>query len=128
MSRCKWNTNICYDTSFRFGSGERSRIEEIGAKCSSGEFTSIVDVRGEGRWKIGCERGLYGSVAVHCSFRERRRENPRMEAEGGSITYQDKRIELKKEGELVSKKLYSILVGLQTGRIEDKKGWIMEIC
>lgn len=45
----------------------------------------------------------------------------------GSITYQNKRIELKKEGELVSKKLYSTLVGIQTGRIEDKKGWIIEI-
>ncbi|XP_039069887.1 branched-chain-amino-acid aminotransferase 2, chloroplastic-like [Hibiscus syriacus] len=45
----------------------------------------------------------------------------------GSITYQSKRIEFKTEGSLVSKELYSTLVGLQTGRIEDKKGWTVEI-
>ncbi|KAE8676447.1 Branched-chain-amino-acid aminotransferase 3 [Hibiscus syriacus] len=45
----------------------------------------------------------------------------------GSITHQDRRIEFKTEGNLVCKELYSTLVGLQTGRIEDKKGWTVEI-
>ncbi|GMI82730.1 branched-chain amino acid transferase 2, branched-chain amino acid transaminase 2 [Hibiscus trionum] len=45
----------------------------------------------------------------------------------GSITRRDRRIEFKTEGSLVSKELYSTLVGLQTGRIEDKKGWMVEI-
>ncbi|GKV20007.1 hypothetical protein SLEP1_g30188 [Rubroshorea leprosula] len=45
----------------------------------------------------------------------------------GSITYQNKRIEFKREGQLVWQELYSTLVGIQTGRIEDKKGWTMEI-
>ncbi|KAK8580490.1 hypothetical protein V6N13_143575 [Hibiscus sabdariffa] len=45
----------------------------------------------------------------------------------GSITRQNRRIEFKTEGSLVSKQLYSTLVGLQTGRIEDKKGWTIEI-
>ncbi|GLT41200.1 hypothetical protein SLA2020_152820 [Shorea laevis] len=40
----------------------------------------------------------------------------------GSITYQNKRIEFKREGRLVCQELYSTLVGIQTGRIEDKKG------
>ncbi|KAL4334977.1 hypothetical protein GQ457_07G024660 [Hibiscus cannabinus] len=45
----------------------------------------------------------------------------------GSITHQDRRIEFKTEGSLICKELYSTLVGLQTGRIEDKKGWTVEI-
>ncbi|GLT62971.1 hypothetical protein SLA2020_355710 [Shorea laevis] len=45
----------------------------------------------------------------------------------GSITYQNKRIEFKMEGQLVCQKLYSTLVGIQTGVIEDKKGWTIEI-
>ncbi|OMO57452.1 Aminotransferase, class IV [Corchorus olitorius] len=45
----------------------------------------------------------------------------------GSITYRNKRMEFKTEGRLVSKELYSTLVGLQTGRIEDKNGWTVEI-
>ncbi|XWS25463.1 hypothetical protein CRYUN_Cryun27aG0070400 [Craigia yunnanensis] len=45
----------------------------------------------------------------------------------GSITHQNRRIEFKSEGRLVSQELYSNLVGLQTGRIEDKKGWTVEI-
>ncbi|XP_039049797.1 branched-chain-amino-acid aminotransferase 2, chloroplastic-like [Hibiscus syriacus] len=45
----------------------------------------------------------------------------------GSITHQNRRIEFKTEGSLVSKELFSTLVGLQTGRIEDKKGWTVEI-
>ncbi|EXC22428.1 Branched-chain-amino-acid aminotransferase 2 [Morus notabilis] len=46
----------------------------------------------------------------------------------GSITYQDKRVEFEVCGDQsVSSKLYSTLVGIQTGIIEDKKGWIIEI-
>ncbi|GLT93642.1 hypothetical protein SLE2022_114250 [Rubroshorea leprosula] len=45
----------------------------------------------------------------------------------GSITHQNKRIEFKMEGQLVCQKLYSTLVGIQTGIIEDKKGWTIEI-
>ncbi|XVF64255.1 hypothetical protein PTKIN_Ptkin09bG0153600 [Pterospermum kingtungense] len=45
----------------------------------------------------------------------------------GSITHQNTRIKFKSEGTLVSQELYSTLVGLQTGGIEDKKGWTVEI-
>ncbi|MBA0775344.1 hypothetical protein Gotri_010496 [Gossypium trilobum] len=45
----------------------------------------------------------------------------------GSITHRNRRIEFKTESSLVWKELYSTLVGLQTGRIEDKKGWTVEI-
>lgn len=45
----------------------------------------------------------------------------------GSITYRNKRTEFRSEGRLVCQQLYSTLVGLQTGRIEDKKGWTLEI-
>ncbi|MBA0837072.1 hypothetical protein Goarm_009256, partial [Gossypium armourianum] len=45
----------------------------------------------------------------------------------GSITHRNRRIEFKTESSLVYKELYSTLVGLQTGRIEDKKGWTVEI-
>ncbi|KAK7831769.1 branched-chain-amino-acid aminotransferase 6 [Quercus suber] len=44
-----------------------------------------------------------------------------------SITYGDKRIEYKTGAETVSKKLYDMLTGIQTGRIEDKMGWTVEI-
>ncbi|CAL5348986.1 unnamed protein product [Camellia sinensis] len=45
----------------------------------------------------------------------------------GNITYKGRRVEYKIEGQLVSRDLYSILVGIQTGIIEDKKGWLLEI-
>ncbi|KAI9201243.1 hypothetical protein LWI28_020643 [Acer negundo] len=45
----------------------------------------------------------------------------------GSITYQNRRIEYKMGPGSVSGKLYSTLVGIQTGLIEDKKGWTIEI-
>ncbi|XP_030944350.1 branched-chain-amino-acid aminotransferase 6-like [Quercus lobata] len=44
-----------------------------------------------------------------------------------SITYGDKRVEYKTGAETVSKKLYDMLTGIQTGRIEDKMGWTVEI-
>ncbi|XP_022772951.1 branched-chain-amino-acid aminotransferase 2, chloroplastic-like isoform X2 [Durio zibethinus] len=44
-----------------------------------------------------------------------------------SITHQNRRIEFKSEGRLVSQELCSTLVGLQTGRIEDTKGWTVEV-
>ncbi|KAL1802400.1 branched-chain-amino-acid aminotransferase 2, chloroplastic-like isoform X2 [Daucus carota subsp. sativus] len=45
----------------------------------------------------------------------------------GSVTYQDKRVNYSMEGQLISQKLYSTLVGIQRGLIEDKWGWIVEI-
>lgn len=45
----------------------------------------------------------------------------------GSITYQGKRVDYKTESQLVSRDLYSTLVGLQSGLLEDKKGWFLEI-
>lgn len=44
-----------------------------------------------------------------------------------SITYRDIRVEYKTGAETVSKKLYDMLTGIQTGRIEDKIGWTVEI-
>ncbi|KAK6784406.1 hypothetical protein RDI58_017861 [Solanum bulbocastanum] len=45
----------------------------------------------------------------------------------GSITYKGQRIEYKIRSELVCKKLYSTLVGIQKGHIEDKRDWIVDI-
>ncbi|XAR62014.1 Branched-chain-amino-acid transaminase [Bertholletia excelsa] len=45
----------------------------------------------------------------------------------GSVTYLDKRIEYKMEGRLISQELYSTMIGLQSGRVEDSKGWFLEI-
>ncbi|KAM1118748.1 hypothetical protein ACFX2I_043024 [Malus domestica] len=45
----------------------------------------------------------------------------------GSITYKGQRMEYKTGAETVCPQLYSTLVGIQTGQIEDKKGWVMEI-
>ncbi|GLT96965.1 hypothetical protein SLE2022_145550 [Rubroshorea leprosula] len=44
-----------------------------------------------------------------------------------SITYRDKRMEYKTGEETVAEKLYAMLTGVQTGRIEDKMGWTVEI-
>nr|XP_023884468.1 branched-chain amino acid aminotransferase 1, mitochondrial-like isoform X1 [Quercus suber] len=45
----------------------------------------------------------------------------------GSITYEGKRIKFKTGAQTVSQELYSTLVGIKTGLIEDKMGWIVEI-
>ncbi|XP_015080902.1 branched-chain-amino-acid aminotransferase 2, chloroplastic-like isoform X1 [Solanum pennellii] len=45
----------------------------------------------------------------------------------GSITYKGQRIEYKIRSVLVCKKLYSTLVGIQKGHIEDKRDWIVDI-
>ncbi|WCJ35614.1 Branched-chain-amino-acid aminotransferase [Euphorbia peplus] len=45
----------------------------------------------------------------------------------GSITYQAKRTEYRTGAKSVSRKLYEHLVGIQTGLIQDSKGWTMEI-
>ncbi|KAF4370031.1 hypothetical protein F8388_015827 [Cannabis sativa] len=45
----------------------------------------------------------------------------------GSITYHNKRVGFKTGSQTVSHKLYTSLVGIQRGVIEDKKGWIVEI-
>ncbi|XP_022762830.1 branched-chain-amino-acid aminotransferase 6-like [Durio zibethinus] len=44
-----------------------------------------------------------------------------------SITYQGKRIKYKMGAETVAQKLYGTLTGIQTGLIEDKMGWTIEI-
>ncbi|KAL9415396.1 hypothetical protein AB3S75_043647 [Citrus x aurantiifolia] len=44
-----------------------------------------------------------------------------------SITYQDERIEYKRGAGTVGQKLYEMLTGIQTGRIEDKMGWTVEL-
>ncbi|KAG8377430.1 hypothetical protein BUALT_Bualt08G0032100 [Buddleja alternifolia] len=45
----------------------------------------------------------------------------------GSITYKGNRIEYKMSTQLVSWKLYSRLVGIQRGIVEDNKGWVVKI-
>ncbi|KAI9199922.1 hypothetical protein LWI28_000371 [Acer negundo] len=45
----------------------------------------------------------------------------------GSVTYQDRRIEFKTGDRSVCSELYSTLVGIQTGLIQDNKGWTVEI-
>ncbi|GMH16485.1 hypothetical protein Nepgr_018326 [Nepenthes gracilis] len=45
----------------------------------------------------------------------------------GSITYRGNRVEYKTGTHSVSKKLLSTFMGIQTGHIEDKKGWMVEI-
>ncbi|KAM4121537.1 hypothetical protein ACB094_01G013300 [Castanea mollissima] len=45
----------------------------------------------------------------------------------GSITYEGKRIKFKTGAQTVSQGLYSTLVGIKTGLVEDKMGWIVEI-
>ncbi|KAK2660067.1 hypothetical protein Ddye_006600 [Dipteronia dyeriana] len=45
----------------------------------------------------------------------------------GSVTYQDRRIEFKTDARPVCSELYSALVGIQTGLIQDNKGWTVEI-
>ncbi|OIS98033.1 PREDICTED: branched-chain-amino-acid aminotransferase 2, chloroplastic-like isoform X1 [Nicotiana attenuata] len=45
----------------------------------------------------------------------------------GSITYKGKRIEYKERSEQTSKQLYSRVIEIQRGVIEDKRDWIVEI-
>ncbi|KAL7116858.1 hypothetical protein ACP275_03G032600 [Erythranthe tilingii] len=45
----------------------------------------------------------------------------------GSITYKGNRVAYKMSTPLASKKLYSRLVDIQTGVVEDDKGWVVEI-
>ncbi|XP_031379643.1 branched-chain amino acid aminotransferase 2, chloroplastic-like [Punica granatum] len=45
----------------------------------------------------------------------------------GSVTHQGKRVEYKEQGETVCHKLYETLTGIQTGRIEDKMGWMVDV-
>ncbi|XP_062098800.1 branched-chain amino acid aminotransferase 1, mitochondrial-like [Humulus lupulus] len=44
-----------------------------------------------------------------------------------SITYHNRRVGFKTGSQTVSHKLYTTLIGIQRGVIEDKKGWIVEI-
>ncbi|RYR42321.1 hypothetical protein Ahy_A08g038786 isoform D [Arachis hypogaea] len=45
----------------------------------------------------------------------------------GAITYQNTRMEYKTGSGTICQELYNTLLGIQTGVIEDKKGWIIEI-
>ncbi|XP_022132131.1 branched-chain amino acid aminotransferase 1, mitochondrial-like isoform X2 [Momordica charantia] len=45
----------------------------------------------------------------------------------GSITYMNRRIEYQTGAETACQELYSTLVGIQSGTIEDKMGWTVEI-
>ncbi|KAJ1423477.1 Aminotransferase-like, PLP-dependent enzyme [Sesbania bispinosa] len=45
----------------------------------------------------------------------------------GSITYKDRRMEYKTGSGAICQELYNTLLGIQTGVIEDKKGWIVEV-
>ncbi|KAI4388647.1 hypothetical protein MLD38_000958 [Melastoma candidum] len=45
----------------------------------------------------------------------------------GSITYQNRKVEFKTKGKTACRELYELLVGIQTGQIEDKHGWVIEI-
>ncbi|XP_062177001.1 branched-chain-amino-acid aminotransferase 6-like isoform X1 [Alnus glutinosa] len=44
-----------------------------------------------------------------------------------SVTYRNKRVEYRTGAETVSQKLYVVLTGIQTGRIEDKMGWTVKV-
>ncbi|KAI4296507.1 hypothetical protein L6164_036458 [Bauhinia variegata] len=44
-----------------------------------------------------------------------------------SVTYKDKRAEYRTGSNSVSQKLHERLVGIQTGRIEDTKGWTLKV-
>ncbi|CAI9763082.1 unnamed protein product [Fraxinus pennsylvanica] len=48
-------------------------------------------------------------------------------APAGSITYKGNRIEYKMSNQLVCLQLYSRLMGIQRGSIQDERGWIIEI-
>ncbi|CAI9116026.1 OLC1v1017070C1 [Oldenlandia corymbosa var. corymbosa] len=45
----------------------------------------------------------------------------------GSITHNGNRIEYKMHPDLASKKLYNRYVGIQSGKFEDKRGWVVQI-
>ncbi|KAJ4701556.1 Branched-chain-amino-acid aminotransferase [Melia azedarach] len=45
----------------------------------------------------------------------------------GTVTYQNRRFEFTTGAHSVCQELYSTLVGIQTGVIEDKKGWTIEV-
>ncbi|GKV20005.1 hypothetical protein SLEP1_g30187 [Rubroshorea leprosula] len=45
----------------------------------------------------------------------------------GGVTYQGRRIQFRVDNDSVCQELHTTLVGIQTGLIEDKKGWTVEI-
>ncbi|PON63328.1 Branched-chain amino acid aminotransferase II [Parasponia andersonii] len=45
----------------------------------------------------------------------------------GSITYQGKRVEYRRGQEALAQKLYEAVVGIQTGLVEDNKGWTLQL-
>ncbi|AES90514.2 putative branched-chain-amino-acid transaminase [Medicago truncatula] len=45
----------------------------------------------------------------------------------GSVTYKNKSVTFKTGADTVTKKLYDLITGIQTGLLEDKKGWVVKI-
>lgn len=45
----------------------------------------------------------------------------------GSVTYKNKSVNFKTGADNVTKKLYDLITGIQTGLLEDKKGWVVKI-
>ncbi|KAK2443111.1 branched-chain-amino-acid transaminase [Trifolium repens] len=45
----------------------------------------------------------------------------------GSITYKNKCVKFKTGTDTVTQKLYDLITGIQTGLLEDKKGWVVKI-
>ncbi|KAJ1403683.1 Aminotransferase-like, PLP-dependent enzyme [Sesbania bispinosa] len=48
-------------------------------------------------------------------------------SEVGSVTYKDKRVKFKTGADTVTHKLYDSLTGIQTGVLEDNKGWVVKV-
>ncbi|XP_004504892.1 branched-chain-amino-acid aminotransferase 2, chloroplastic-like isoform X2 [Cicer arietinum] len=48
-------------------------------------------------------------------------------SEVGSVTYKDKSVQFKTGADTVTKKLYGLITGIQTGLLEDTKGWVVKI-
>ncbi|KAL9329232.1 hypothetical protein ACSQ67_004235 [Phaseolus vulgaris] len=48
-------------------------------------------------------------------------------SEVGSVTYKKNRVEFKTGRDTVTQKLYDFITGIQTGVLEDQKGWVVKI-
>ncbi|BAT73855.1 hypothetical protein VIGAN_01139900 [Vigna angularis var. angularis] len=48
-------------------------------------------------------------------------------SEVGSVTYKDQRVDFKTGTNTVTQKLYDFITGIQTGVLEDQKGWVVKI-
>ncbi|CAJ1936222.1 unnamed protein product [Sphenostylis stenocarpa] len=48
-------------------------------------------------------------------------------SEVGCVTYKNNRVEFKTGSDTVTQKLYDLITGIQTGALEDHKGWVVKI-